>query len=252
MVLSLKSAGHLTLIQYSQVPDIPSWPPSYYKTQRWPIWVSEGQGLLKVGWAWTPLWTRVHCHLPVLMSEANEVNPLHQTLAYQLLPCRSLGATHRQARAIFPLLLAAVTANICVGRWCAYWHAPLGQGVVRFLPSLGGKTGCHMVCLLLQPRQCGWRACVGRLGKAYKQETKISNSFQFWLCFRPGNVFVRSAFMLRKNQNPRLCGKYFNAILVRLKSCICFGRKVTRNIEFKNVFLKYVTKGCHGTDFCSG
>jgi hypothetical protein len=126
-----------------------------------------------------------------------------------------------------------------------------GQGVVRFLPSLGGETGCHMECLLLQPRQCGLRACVGSFGTAYRRETKISSSFQSWLCFRPGSIFVRSAFMLRKNPNPRLCGKYFSAILVMLKSYICFGRKGTREHRVENVFLKPVNKGCHGTNFYS-
>lgn len=86
--------------------------------------------------------------------------------------CHSLLAPLRQTRPTFPLLLAAVVAETSVLVVDASpWHAPPGQGVVRFLPSLGGKTGCRMVCWRLQPRQCGWRACVGRVGKPYKQET---------------------------------------------------------------------------------
>lgn len=139
--------------------------------------LGPGRGLLKVARTYIPLRTRAHYQLSVLLSAAHEVS----------LP---LSACYSQANQIHlsSASCSCCCRDICLGCWCIPWHAPLGQGVVRFLPSLGGKTGCRMVCWLLQPRQRGLRACVGRVGKPYKQETKITNSFQPGFVSDLGNV----------------------------------------------------------------
>lgn len=111
--------------------------------------------MLKMVWTYTPLRTRAHCHLSVCMSEAHEVKPLHLTWTHRLLPCHSLTATLKQARATFTLPLVAVIARHLSWVLMRLLTCSPGSGRGELSPRLGWQDRPPHG-LLATPAQAAW------------------------------------------------------------------------------------------------